>query len=265
MPQADIEKLRRLVIRLRSPDGCPWDRKQTLRDVRAYLLEEAHEAAAAIDGDDRRQLRDELGDLIFQAVFVARLAEDEGAFDLGDAIDAVHAKMIERHPHVFGGDKLPDAAAVHRAWERRKASRRGGPNRAGFLGGMPATLPALTAAQRMGQKAAGVGFDWTAASEVLDKVREEVAEVTETIAAGDRGRRQEELGDLLFAVVNLARHLEVDAEAALAGANRKFRRRFEAVEEGLAERGRKLADATLAEMEEAWEAVKKAETGDDPI
>ncbi len=266
MAQADIEKLRRLVAHLRSPDGCPWDRKQTLRDVRAYLLEEAHEAAAAIDGEDPQELRDELGDLIFQAVFVARLAEEEGAFDLGDAIDAAQAKMIERHPHVFGekhsdDEQLEDAAAVHRAWERRKASRRGaGPGaRHQLLGGVPATLPALTAAQRMSQKAAGVGFDWSHSGQVLEKVREEVAEVAEVASAGNRARCREEIGDLLFAVVNLARHLEVDAEAALAGANRKFRRRFEAVEARLADGGRNLADATQGEMEDAWNEAKQAE------
>ncbi len=265
MAQADIEKLRQLIVHLRSADGCPWDRKQTLHDVRAYLLEEAHEAAAAIDGDDRHELRDELGDLIFQAVFVARLAEEEGAFDLGDAIDAAHAKMIERHPHVFGGEKLADAAAVHRAWERRKAAGPSDSDSGRLLGGIPATLPALTAAQRMSQKAAGVGFDWAAPGEVLAKVREEVAEVAEVIEAGDHDLCREELGDLLFAVVNLARHLDVDSEAALAGANRKFRRRFEAVEAGLAERGQGLADASLDEMEAAWAATKRAEKAADPL
>ncbi len=283
MAQADIDKLLRLIARLRSPEGCPWDRKQTLHDVRAYLLEEAHEAAAAIDGADRQDLREEIGDLLFQAVFVARLAEEEGAFDLGDAIDAVHAKMIERHPHVFGGERLNDAAEVHRAWERRKASstdtRTGAARR--LLGGIPATLPALTAAQRISQKAAGVGFDWSGPAEVLDKVCEEAAEVAEVAGlrpsaggweqelpkpeAKGGDRRREEIGDLLFAVVNLARHLEVDAEAALATANRKFRRRFEAMEAGLAHRERSLADATPDEMEDAWAEAKRAERSSDPL
>ncbi len=261
MAKADIEKLRRLVIRLRSGDGCPWDREQTIEDLRAYLLEEAHEAVAAIDGGDRHHLREELGDMIFQAVFVARLAEEEGAFDLGDAIDGVHAKMIERHPHVFGGDKLEDAASVHRAWERRKLSE-SGTRRRRLLEGIPASLPALTAALRMTQKAAGVGFDWTTPGEVLEKVREELAEVAEVVAAtggDDRRRCQEEIGDLLFAVVNLARHLGLDPEAALAGAGRKFRRRFEAVEATFADRRNGLAEATMEEMEKAWEAAKRTE------
>ncbi len=256
MAEADIEKLRRLVVRLRSDDGCPWDREQTLGDLRAYLLEEAHETAAAIDGDDRHHLREELGDLIFQVVFIARLAEEEGTFDLADAIDAIHAKMIERHPHVFGDDKLEDSAAVHRAWERRKLARR---SDGGLLQGVPASLPALTAAFRMTQKAAGVGFDWTTSGEVLDKVREELAEVVEAEDSGDRLRCQDEIGDLLFAIVNLARHLGIDPEAAMAGANGKFRRRFEAVEAALEGRRGGLAEATLEEMEDAWQEAKRSE------
>ena len=254
MAKADIEKLRQLIIRLRSDDGCPWDREQSLADLRAYLLEEAHETAAAIDGGDRRHLREELGDLLFQATFVARLAEEEGAFDLGDAIDAVHAKMVERHPHVFGDDRLEDADAVHRAWERRKLSR----DRR-LLDGIPASLPGLIAAQRMSQKAAGVGFDWTGADEVLAKVREELAEVAAVAGGGDRDRCREEIGDLLFAIVNLARHLGVDPEAAMAAANGKFRRRFEAVETAFEDRQDGIADATLEEMEEAWQQAKRAE------
>ncbi len=259
MAPADIDKLRRLIARLRAPDGCPWDREQTLDDVRAYLLEEAHETAAAIDGGDRRELLAELGDLIFQIAFVARLTEEEGAFDLGDAIDAVHAKMIERHPHVFGNERLDSAADVRRAWERRKLTGAGsGPERS-VLAGVPASLPALTAALRIGQKAAGAGFDWQDAADVLDKVREEVAEVTEAAGAGSRELHKEEIGDLLFAVVNLARHLGVDPEGALAGANRKFRRRFEALEATFASRGQSLAEATLDEMEAVWQEVKRNE------
>lgn len=260
MAKADIEKLRRLVIRLRSDDGCPWDREQTLEDVRAYLLEEAHETAAAIDGGDPHHLREELGDLIFQAVFIARLAEEEGTFDLGGAIDAVHAKMIDRHPHVFGDDQLEDSAAVHRAWQRRKLSRRGtSRGGAGLLDGVPASLPALTAALRMTQKAAGVGFDWPTSSEVLDKVREELAEVVEAETRGDRLKCQDEIGDLLFAIVNLARHLGVDPEAAMAAANGKFRRRFKAVEAALDGRPGGLAEANMEEMEDAWQAAKRSE------
>ena len=265
MARADIEKLMQLIARLRSEDGCPWDREQTLGDLRAYLLEEAHETAAAIDSGDRGELEQELGDLIFQAVFVARLAEEEGAFDLAGVIDAVHAKMVARHPHVFGEEKLDDAAAVHRAWERRKlaASRDAGQDggskaRRGLLDGVPASLPALTGAWRITQKAAGVGFDWPGPDEVLEKVREELAEVTEVVS-DDRSRRQDELGDLLFTIVNLARHLKVDPEAALAGANRKFRRRFAVVEGAFTDRRHGVADASLEEMEAAWQKAKRAE------
>ena len=251
MAKADIEKLRRLIVRLRAEDGCPWDREQSLEDLRAYLLEEAHETAAAIDEGDRQSLREELGDLLFQATFVARLAEEEGAFDLGDAIDAVHAKMIERHPHVFGDEQLQDATAVRRAWERRKLSRD-----KRLLDGVPPSLPALTAAFRISQKAAAVGFDWQSPDQVLGKVREELVEVTEAVAGDDRQQCREEVGDLLFAIVNLARHLGVDPEAAMAAANGKFRRRFETVEDALGDREGGLAAASLEEMEDAWQKAK---------
>ena len=201
--------------------------------------------------------------MIFQVVFVARLAEEEGAFDLTDAIDAVHAKMVERHPHVFGDDKLDDAAAVHRAWERRKLAQANTPDRdgGGLLQGIPASLPALTAALRITQKAAGIGFDWPSSSEVLDKVREELAEVVEAEASGDRLKCQDEIGDLLLTIVNLSRHLGVNPESALAGANGKFRRRFGAVEAAFEDRQRGLADASLDEMEDAWQTAKRAERG----
>ncbi|MEM7352971.1 MAG: nucleoside triphosphate pyrophosphohydrolase [Acidobacteriota bacterium] len=264
---ADIEKLRQLIARLRSPDGCPWDREQTLDSVRAYLIEETHEAAAAIDGGDRQELRDELGDLLFQAVFVARLAEEEKAFDLGDAIDTVHDKMIARHPHVFGpaagegavSEPLTDAAAAHRAWERRKLESRGDEPRRSVLAGVPSSLPALTGAHRMTQKAAGVGFDWPEIGGVMAKIREELAEVDEVIATDEPERQKEEIGDLLFAVVNLARHLKIDPEAALSGANRKFRRRFEALEEVFVDRDRSLPDATLEELDAVWDEIKDQE------
>jgi ATP diphosphatase len=258
----DLARLLALVARLRAPDGCPWDREQRLSDLRAYLLEEAHETADAIDRGDLEALAGELGDLLFQAAFVARLAEEAGAFRAGDAIDRVEAKMIDRHPHVFGGERLADARAVREVWERRKLAREGGGRGSLLDGAAAATLPALVAAYRLTQKAAGVGFDWPDAAAVLAKVDEELAEVRQELASGAapaRERLRDELGDLLFAVANLARHLDVDPEAALAGANLKFRRRFAAVEAGLAERGRPLAEATLAEMDELWEAAKRAE------
>jgi MazG family protein len=282
---ADFGRLVELVRRLRAPDGCPWDRGQTLADVRAYLLEEAHEAAAAIDAGDLEALAGELGDLLFQAAFVARLGEEAGAFTAAGAIERSLAKMIARHPHVFGGEKLADAAEVARAWERRKLAEAGeGGADSGIrslLDGVPASLPALTAAYRMTQKAAAVDFDWPDAAGVLAKIDEELAELRAELAADDRpeeepgpagendgtgrsgpaggGRVREEIGDLLFTVANLARKLGLDPESALAAANAKFRRRFRRVEEGLAARGRRLGEASLEEMEALWETAKREE------
>jgi ATP diphosphatase len=257
---ADFRKLLDLVARLRAPDGCPWDREQTLPDVRAYLLEEAHELAGAIDSGDWDALAEELGDVAFQIAFIGRLAEEQGAFTLGDAVDGVHRKMVERHPHVFGGEALADAESVRQAWERRKLKKE--PNGRSLLQGVSASLPALLAAYRLTQKAAGVGFDWPDAAAVLDKVDEEIAELREALASpGDRPDRaavREEIGDLLFTLANLARKLEIDPEAALAAANLKFRSRFAAVEAGLAEQGKSPADATLAEMDALWDEAKKA-------
>jgi MazG family protein len=278
-----------LVARLRAPDGCPWDREQTLTEARGYLLEEAHELAAAIDAGEPAALVEELGDLLFQAAFVARLVEEAEGSGPGEAaaaaVDRVIAKMVERHPHVFGDHELPDAAAVSRAWERRKLAgdaASGEPR--SHLAGVPASLPALLAAYRMTQKAAGVGFDWPEAADVLAKIDEELAELRAELAAagsgqgevrpatGDgaeagegaesappRGRIAEELGDLLFTVANLARKLDVDPEAALAATNRKFRRRFGRVEEELAAEGRRLDQASLDEMDALWERAKDEE------
>jgi nucleoside triphosphate diphosphatase len=272
---ADLGKLVALIDRLRAPGGCPWDREQTLGDLRAYLVEEAHEAAAAIDavaaagetGDKAGEaagdaagawsaLAGELGDLLFQAAFVAALAAEAGAFTAAEAIDRVHAKMVARHPHVFptaGGtrEELADADAVTRAWERRKLAAGAG----SLLAGVPASLPALLGAYRMTQKAAGVGFDWPDAAAVLAKLDEERAELASALDEGDAAVR-EELGDLLFTVANLARKLGVDPEAALAAANAKFRRRFAHVETRLAERGRRPDESTLEEMDALWNEAK---------
>ncbi|MEO8198204.1 MAG: nucleoside triphosphate pyrophosphohydrolase [Thermoanaerobaculia bacterium] len=266
----DLARLTALVARLRAPDGCPWDRQQTLPDLRAYLLEEAHEAAAALDSGDHSELAGELGDLLFQIVFIARLVEEAGGFALGAALDAVEAKMIARHPHVFGGETLASAKEVREAWERRKVRTQEGERRSLLDGATSASLPALVATYRLSQKAAGVGFDWRRADEVVIKLDEEIAELKELLtpeaaAAGEasaasaadlRRRRSEEIGDLLFTAANLARHLEIDPEGALAAANLKFRRRFGAVEAALAARDRNVAEATLDEMEAEWQAAK---------
>jgi MazG family protein len=253
--QADLAPLLDLVEQLRAPGGCPWDREQGLAEVRAYLLEEAHELAAAIDGGDWREIAGELGDLLFQAAFIGRLAAEAGAFTPAEVIEGVRAKMVARHPHVFGGEALADAAAVREAWERRKLREE--PERASVLAGVPASLPSLLAAYRLTQKAAGVGFDWPAAAAVLERAEEEIEELRGALAAGVPAAVREEVGDLLFTVANLARKLEIDPEAALAAANRKFRQRFEQVEQGLAARGRRLGEATLAEMDALWEEAKR--------
>jgi ATP diphosphatase len=259
----DLEALDALVARLRSPGGCPWDREQGFDEIRAYLLEEAHEVADAIDRRDWSGLAEELGDLLFQLAFLGRLSEEEGRPGLEHSIGAVIAKMIERHPHVFGApttdDAHPlDAEAVAAAWERRKLTSRS--DQGSLLDGLAASMPSLLVSYRMTQKAAGVGFDWGSPAEVLDKVKEEIGEL-ETALASDRDRAPEEIGDLLFAVANLARHLGVDPEAATARTNLKFRRRFRHIEERLRERGRRLDQATLAEMDALWEEAKASERG----
>lgn len=255
----ELEDLRRLVARLRAPDGCPWDRKQGLGDLRTYLLEEAHEVAAAIDEGDRAAIAEELGDLLFQVVFIAQLGAEEQSFDIFDVASTIHHKMVERHPHVFGSaEKLPDAQAVARAWEKNKLARRGDAG-GSILDGVPPSLPALAAAQRLTQKAAGVGFDWPNVEGVMSKVHEELAEVVDAHTAHDPTALAEEVGDLLFAVANLARHLHVDPETALAQANRKFRRRFGQLEDLCRDRQLQLGQTPLAELDAVWEEIKRAE------
>lgn len=267
-PRGDLEALRHLVRRLRSPEGCPWDRKQTLADIRTYLLEEAHEVAAAIDSGDPASLAEELGDLLFQIAFIGVLAEERGDFDLVQVARGIHEKMIERHPHVFGESaRLESAGEVARAWEQAKRKRRSestADQPASQLAGVPLSLPALAAAFRLGQKAAGVGFDWPDSAGPLAKVHEELREIEAEMAlpATEPGRREaltEEVGDLLFAVVNLARHLSVDPESALARGNLKFRRRFAEVESLCHQRGVDLAVADLAQLDAIWDEVKAAE------
>lgn len=255
----DIDKLVRLVAHLRGPDGCPWDRKQSLSDLRAYLLEEAHEAAATIDSGKLDELCSELGDLLFQVVFIAQLGQEQGAFALQDVIDRIHDKMIERHPHVFGDAVAEDAKAVQQAWEKRKFARQDAHR--SLLDGVPPSLPALVAAFRLTQKAAGIGFDWPDARAVLAKVHEELAECEEALAKPVAERHAalgEEVGDLLFSVANLARHLELDPEAALARGNHKFKRRFAVMERLSAERGQDLSRLSLDELDQLWEEAKAA-------
>lgn len=257
-PQSgDLRRLIDLVARLRAPDGCPWDREQTLGDLRAYLLEEAHEAAAALDTGDWQLITEELGDMLFQAAFIVRLGEEGSLTTLTDVIAGIESKMIARHPHVFGDAEAGDADEVRRAWERRKA----GESKDSHLAGVPASLPALLAAYRMTQKAAGVGFDWPEVADVVNKVREELEELEAELdrSPPDRARIEDELGDVLFTIANLSRHLGHDPEAALARANRKFKRRFERVEQLLAAAGGRLESSDTAELETLWQQVKSEE------
>jgi ATP diphosphatase len=257
-----LDSLFDLVIRLRSPEGCPWDREQEVEDLRAYLLEEAHEVAAAIDTGDWDEICTELGDMLFQVVFIVRLAEERSEFTLTDVVARIEQKMIRRHPHVFGDEKLADSAAVHQAWEQRKLDDAASQRRS-LLDGLPSSLPALLAAHRMSQKAEGVGFDWPDATAVLDKVAEELAELREELAAPKAIERdpkvREELGDLLFSLANLSRHLGMDAESVLADANAKFRRRFGRMESTLGERGLSLGDLDTDAMEAVWSEAKELE------
>ena len=267
-PEAEspIERLLQVMARLRDPErGCPWDLEQNFASIAPYTIEEAYEVADAIARGDTADLADELGDLLLQVVYHARMAEEAGHFDFARVAAAIADKMIRRHPHVFGQAEVASAAAQTRAWEATKAMEREAKagtqgKRHGLLDDLPLALPALTRAQKLQRRAARVGFDWPEAAQVLAKVEEELCELkSELAAAGPRERLADEVGDLLFAVVNLARHLEVDGEAALRATNGKFERRFRAIEDALHARGQRLEDATLDEMEALWQDAKSAE------
>jgi nucleoside triphosphate diphosphatase len=256
-----LDRLRAVMARLRAPKtGCPWDVEQTFRTIAPYTIEEAYEVADAIERDAMDDLRGELGDLLFQSVFHARLAEEAGAFDLDDVIASITDKMIARHPHVFG-DQSRDKSAEQQArdWEAEKARERDARDETGVLDGVAQALPALLRAQKLQKRAARVGFDWPVAAAVLDKVAEEAREVADARETLPATKLEEEIGDLLFSLVNLSRHLDIDAEAALRRANSKFVRRFRFIEQALAEAGKRPLDSDLAEMDALWESAKAAE------
>jgi MazG family protein len=249
---------------LRTPGtGCPWDLAQDFRSIAPYTIEEAYEVADAIEKGDRAALKEELGDLLLQVVYHARMAEEEGAFAFTDVADAITAKMIRRHPHVFGTPAERAAGAAAGFWERIKAEERNGKQRpaGGTLEDVPAALPALTRAVKLQDKAAKVGFDWPSLTPVFDKLKEELAELEQAVASasGDKAQIAEEFGDLLFVVANVARHLKVDPEGALRAANQKFIRRFGRVEALLARRGSTPSQSTLAEMDALWDLAKAEE------
>lgn len=261
MTTTPIERLLAIMARLRDPErGCPWDREQSFATIAPYTIEEAYEVADAIARNEMGELKDELGDLLFQVVFHARMAEEAGHFDFGDVANAISDKMERRHPHVFGHVEIRDAAQQTIAWEAHKAAEREKKAGAGALAGVPLALPALLRAEKLGKRAARVGFDWPDAEAVLDKVREETAEIAAAIRANESEERVgQEIGDLLFAAAQLARHFEVNPETALREANARFERRFRHVEARLAEKGRAPADADLDELEALWSEAKKAE------
>lgn len=270
---ATFDDLVALMARLRSPEGCPWDREQTYETLAPMLLEEAYEAFEAVeearDGKPA-ELRDELGDLLFQIVFYAQVAAERNEFTITDVTEAIHSKMVRRHPHVFGDELASDSAAVLRNWEAIKAEEKRAAGKdeqaqeSSLLDGVSRKAPALMEAHQLSTKAARVGFDWERVEDIFDKLHEEIDELRAAIhrhqeseSEDDHTHVREELGDLLFAVTNIARHLRVEPEAALKSTNRKFRRRFRHIEEGLKERGRTFDAATLDEMEALWQEAKE--------
>lgn len=266
LPAAGIERLLAIMARLRSPDGgCPWDLEQNFRTIAPYTIEEAYEVADAIERGDMPALKDELGDLLLQVVFHARMAEEAGSFSFADVVAAIADKMLRRHPHVFGDDKVADAAAQTHAWETHKAAERAASAAAAgqspsALDGVSAAYPALMRAVKLQKRAARVGFDWPEIAQVLAKIEEEIVEIKDEL--GDSGERStariaDEIGDLLFACVNLSRHLNIDPEDALRKGNIKFESRFRQVEALLAERGRSAESSNLEEMEELWQQAKR--------
>ena len=262
-PSRDISRLIEIMAALRTPGtGCPWDLEQSFETIAPYTLEEAYEVADAIARGDLVHLKDELGDLLLQVVFHARMAEEQGKFDFGDVVEAITTKLVRRHPHVFADQHGKTAEAVKGLWERIKAKERAERGEAtpdGALVGVPAALPALTRALKLQNKAGAVGFDWNDPRAVLAKIREEADEIEAALDEADKEHAGKEVGDLLFAVVNLARHLNADPEGVLRATNLKFERRFAAIEQALAARGKSPGESTLAEMDALWDEAKAAE------
>jgi nucleoside triphosphate diphosphatase len=262
-PSRDIARLLEIMAALRTPGtGCPWDLQQTFETIAPYTIEEAYEVADAIARGDLDDLRDELGDLLLQVVFHARMAQEQGAFEFADVVESLTKKLVRRHPHVFGEEQGLTAKAVEGLWERIKQAERA--QKGNGPSGKETALPALTRALKLQAKAGEVGFDWNDPLAVLAKIREEANEIETELAAGNRATAGAEVGDLLFAVVNLARHLDVDPEATLRATNQKFERRFAAIERALAERGKTPQAATLEEMDELWNEAKAAERAPRP-
>ncbi|MQB09193.1 nucleoside triphosphate pyrophosphohydrolase [Agrobacterium sp. ICMP 6402] len=274
----DISRLIEIMEALRQPEtGCPWDIVQTFETIKPYTIEEAYEVADAIERKDTDDLCDELGDLLLQVVFHARIAEEMGEFAFGDVVHAVTSKMIRRHPHVFAVSSADTPETVKLQWDQIKAeekreraerrARRGITEdfKAGFLGGVQRSQPALTEALKLQEQAARVGFDWSDPAPILDKIEEEIAELREALAEGRPEKVSDELGDLIFALVNIGRHVKADPENALRGTNTKFRRRFNHIETSLSDNGETLQAASLERMEDLWQAAKRIERSLDVV
>lgn len=258
MPRRTFDELVNLMTRLRGPDGCPWDRQQTLPDLKPYVIEEAYEVVDAIDRDDRGGLVEELGDMLLQAVFIAEVTRESGAFDIYDSITAIHDKLVRRHPHVFADVEAKDAEAVLVNWEKLKSDERKAENKS-VLSGVPQAMPALLKASRLTEKAARVGFDWRRTEDVFDKLDEEIGELREAVSENDPAKIHDEIGDLLFTIANIARKLNVNVEEALQSTNRKFMRRFQSMESSVHGRGQNLDQLTLEEMDALWDEAKAEE------
>jgi len=259
MEKKTFQEVVELMARLRAPEGCPWDRAQTSRSLRTHLLEEAYEVIDAIERDDPEGLKDELGDLLLQVLFHAQMAREQDQFSIDDVLTNLHDKLIRRHPHVFGSTHVQSPEEALHRWQTLKAAERPASESASALVGVSAHLPALMEAHQVSRRAAGVGFEWERFEDVLEKLNEEVEELGRARASGDKEWLEDEVGDLLFVVVNVARYLGYDPELALRRTNRRFRARFTQVEAELAKSGRRPQDATAAELNDLWELVKSRE------
>lgn len=251
-----FEELITIVKRLKAPDGCPWDQEQTNASLLPFFLEEVYEVIESVDNENWSELKEELGDILLHAVFQAVIAEENGHFNIEDSLKNVNEKLVRRHPHVFGDAKADEAFHAKQNWEAEKHKEK---NRQSRLDGVPKTLPALVRAQRLQQKASYAGFDWDEVEQVWDKIHEEIQELKEAQSESTKKHIAEEIGDVLFSVVNLARYLDIAAEDALRKTNKKFTDRFSQVEEGIKAQGKELEDATLEEMDAIWEMAKNAD------
>jgi tetrapyrrole methylase family protein / MazG family protein len=258
-PGEKFQELVALMARLRGPGGCPWDREQTFDTIKPYTLEETYEVLDAIDRRNWQEVAEELGDLVLQVVFYAQMAEEQGLFRISDSLDAINGKLIRRHPHVFGEETAQSATEVKRIWGEIKAAEKKdhGKQDAGLLDSVPRAMPALVEAQQIASRAAGVGFDWENSEQVIEKLDEELAELAEARRNASPAELEDEIGDLLFVLVNLARFVKVDPEQALRKTNAKFRERFGHMERRLAAEGRKPEEANTAELEELWQEAKR--------